>query len=361
LEPTTELERVALAQSTAATGLSVPALTPPCDVVSKGFEDKFRAAQLVTDMMKPYEEMQTRVAAVIKQSSASWAKNIQQITALSAYWHNTFQKQIASYEDAVRRLTEGAASAARELELLTSRFKTTLIACHWPPPTMSLDFADMRRMVEARDSLPADQAEAQITSFMLQEHDSAYVSRRLESWKRHKWIKRRLPILTAIVDAHNQGLYELSIPALLPQIEGIIWDGYGFGDHPTLRQEKDYARLLCNGGLDFLDQVAADFFLNTLLEDFQLGQPLPGLSRHAILHGIDTDYATAANSLKLILLFDYFLNAFGVVSLDNLPTYHKLGCPHVQRGSHHRVVYKSHWAAERAGKKACRTCHPENM
>lgn len=278
-------------------------------------------------------------------------------------WEKDYRTALDKYYDSVRQLAQATASIGD----LFLAFKTVLVDFQWPPPRMDFDGADMRYILDSRDSLPKQEAKSQIDTFMLERHETAYVRNLLAEWKGCEWIKKRIPILEAVVNAHIEGKYELSIPALLPQIEGIIWNGYGCNSGSTkTKRERDYVKDLCgegpeSGDPEYLDQTAEDFFLNTLMQNFDLDHPTPELSRHAILHGVDTNYATPVNSLKLILLFDYFLNAFRVVSLDNLPTYHKLGCPHVQHGSHHRIVYKSRWAAERADKKPCRTCHPENM
>ena len=324
------------------------------------------------DSTRWLKSWQSAMSASYKAVQAMAQKGVQLPPIASQELENLF-KSISSWEKGYRTSLDKFYESVRQLAQATGSlddtllaFKTVLVKFQWPPPRMDFDIADVRYILDLRDSLPEDEARTQIDAFMLKRHDVSYVRGLLQDWKGHKWIKKRIPILEAAVNAHIEGKYELSIPALLPQIGGIIMDGYDHNGWAKQKYEEDYARKLCEGGPedgepDSLDHAAEDFFLKTLKQDFRLGQPMPGLSRHAILHGADTDYATSVNSLKVILIFDYFLNAFGVVSLDNLPTYHKLGCPHVQHGSHQRIVYKSHWAAERAGKKPCRTCHPENM
>jgi len=318
-------------------------------------------------MRKAFEESQrfAESAAVISKSSqAMWSpllKSVQDslypISKLAVAWSRTYESFLKEWHGVAKRISE-AAKAANDLVV---NFKIILVASGWPPPTMDFDIADMRYVVEAHNSLAPNKAKAQIDAFMLERHNSYYVSTRLSDWKHHKWITDRIPILTAVVNAHIQEQYALSVPAILSQIEGIIWEGYDYRGRVCLKEEKVRAKLLCKNGLDFLDEIAEEFFLNTVLHDFDAGQPIPELSRHAILHGFDTHYATATNSLKLILLFDYFLGAFGVVSLETSTAYHKLGCPHIQRSLSHRTVYSSHQSAQRAGKQPCKLCHPEHL
>lgn len=312
-------------------------------------------------MSASYEAMQSIVHKNL-QLPPTASHELEGLLSSISSWEKGYRISLDKFYESVRQLAQATGS----LDDTLLAFKTALVESQWPPPRMDLDITDVRYILDLRDSLPKQEARSQIDTFMLERHDTAYVRNLLAEWKGRKWIKKRIPILEAAVNAHIEGKYELSIPALLPQIEGIIWDGYDYDGSTKQKYERDYASKLCKGSPedgepDFLDLAAEDFFLKTLLQSFDLGQPMPGLSRHAILHGADTDYATRVNSLKVILIFDYFLNAFGVVSLDDLPTYHKFGCPHVQHGSHRRSVYKNHWAAERAGKKPCRTCHPENM
>ena len=322
----------------------------PTEAMRKTLEGSQGFAKSLAAISKSYEDMWSPLQNSIQGIGYSIAKQV-------AAWDATCKSYLKQWDAAAQSFSE----TMREFGALVLRFKTTLMEFHWPPPTMDFDVTDMRYVVEAHDSFPPREAEVQINAFMLQRHDSDYVSGRLDDWKRHKWITSRIPILEAAVNAHIQGLYELSIPALLPQIEGIIWDGYGSRDGCHQPEEMRLAKSLLGDGLDFLNEVARVFFLNTLLHEFELGQPVPGLSRHAILHGIDTHYATVTNSLKLILLFDYFLSAFGVVSLGNSAIYHKLGCPHIQRSASRRTVYSSHQSAQRAGKKPCKSCHPEHL
>lgn len=313
-------------------------------------------AETMRRILGESQSLAQSLAAVFGPARSMWSQiqNSIRIPESSTAWN---LPPMSQWQDSAQHLAE----AASGFGALVIKYTATLIAFRWPPPTMDTDFGDMQHIVDIRDSLPQTEAETEIDAFMLQRHGSDYVRERLDEWRHHRWIRNRVPILEAAVNAHVQGLYELSVPTLLPQIEGIIWEGYGSTSGCHQPEEMTLATSLCSDGLDFLDDMAKRFFLDTVLHEFSLGQPVPGLSRHAILHGIDTHYATQINSLKLILLFDYFLGAFGVVSLDNSMTYHKLGCPHIQHSASHRTVYGSHQSAQPAGKKPCGSCHPQHL
>jgi hypothetical protein len=328
---------------TARVGGSISsAVTLPAEAMRRTLEGSQSLAESLAAVLEPVKDMWSQI------------RKLTQIPEPSIAWNPPFMKQ---WQDSARCLAESASGFGA----LVIKYTATLIAFRWPPPTMDTDFGDMQHIVNLCDSFSRMEAEIQIDAFMLQRHGSDYIRERLDEWKQHDWISNRVPILVAAVNAHIQGLYELSVPTLLPQIEGIIWEGYGSTSGCRQLEEIRLATALCSDGLDFLDDMAKRFFLDTLLQEFSLDQPVPGLSRHAILHGIDTQYATQTNSLKLILLFDYFLGSFGVVSLDDSMTYHKLGCPHIQHSAGHRTVYGAHQSAQRAGKKPCRSCHPEYL
>ena len=125
----------------------------------------------------------------------------------------------------------------------------------------------------------------------------------IDTWSEQKFIQPRIKILREVVIAHIEGRYELSIPALLPQIEGIIADinhHAGRMNFPTI---KEYVEAMFVRDSRF-DRIGKTFFLSILYESFEWQDPIPFLSRNAILHGADTNYASAANSLRLILMFD---------------------------------------------------------
>jgi hypothetical protein len=69
-----------------------------------------------------------------------------------------------------------------------------------------------------------------------------------------------------------------------------------------------------------LATAAGEFFTEVVLENFDPDStaPIPDLSRHAILHGIATEYGTPAHSLKVILIADIILSS--IEEARTLPT-----------------------------------------
>jgi len=141
----------------------------------------------------------------------------------------------------------------------------------------------------------------------------------------YKWwsieqFRKRMNLIQDAVSAHKQGKYELSIYALLPQVEGIITDWvYGKlpeGEIPWRQESK--TKKFRDLALDKppttftyqrIVESAIDFILGgPVLKTFkrwvdQIDQAFP--SRHVVQHGrYEPSLLTEANSAKLFLLLD---------------------------------------------------------
>jgi len=152
------------------------------------------------------------------------------------------------------------------------------------------------------------------------------------SWKSNSFFRPRMVIIYDALEAHINGKYTLSVPALLPHIEGIareIVEKYNLPklDKPLIYRENAYGEdgektypssVFAQVGisdLSFEEWVAVESLLYYLertmylsprgrgkkLEDFATKDIL---NRHSILHGAHMKYATSMNSLKCFLALD---------------------------------------------------------
>ncbi|MFA5544672.1 MAG: hypothetical protein WDA14_03390 [Sphaerochaetaceae bacterium] len=127
----------------------------------------------------------------------------------------------------------------------------------------------------------------------------------------------RQKIIKAAFNAHRKGEYELSIPVLLAQTDGIckeVFDEYYFirtGGKPKTAI--------------YVEKIASDTYkaalLSPLARTLPIGAPenrrpagFSELNRHMVLHGESLDYGTKVNSLKAISLINYIAH---VLSDDN--------------------------------------------
>lgn len=120
----------------------------------------------------------------------------------------------------------------------------------------------------------------------------------------------RTEIIKQILVAHKEGNYLLLIPSVLTQIDGICFD---FTKRKFFLKEKQN---------NYLPQISseleksADNFLSLFLSPLQNQTPIMvreididkfpcRLNRHEILHGVNSEYGTEMNSLKVISLLKY--------------------------------------------------------
>lgn len=137
-----------------------------------------------------------------------------------------------------------------------------------------------------------------------------------KNWKSNAKIKSRIHILEDAIWAHKQSKYTLSVPALLPQVEGIVIENSG-KKGKIIGYEKIVKIFKQRLGKE-LDEKKVSFMLSfpvfkfvegLLTENFKWGQKeRPKVARTPILHGFFVNYDTQSFSLKLILLIDFIQN-----------------------------------------------------
>jgi len=125
---------------------------------------------------------------------------------------------------------------------------------------------------------------------------------------------KRALILKKAFAAHKVGDYELSIPVLLAQADGIARDTIGksipkfsiYSEHkskPAIEAFIDEFANVALLGSDILEVASIKMPLNVSEGDAMLIGEV--LNRHQILHGANTDYATLTNSCRAISWLDY--------------------------------------------------------
>jgi len=129
-----------------------------------------------------------------------------------------------------------------------------------------------------------------------------------------KDIKEKHPLRAAIVKsafkAHKVGEYNLSIPVLLAQIDGICKEITNQGlftkrGEPKRPQIATYIDELNTSALEaaLLSPLAEVKPINA--HENNLGVEFTGLNRHMIIHGQSITYGTRMNSFKAISLLNY--------------------------------------------------------
>jgi hypothetical protein len=204
-------------------------------------------------------------------------------------------------------IAEGIRATSDDVE----KFKMIMVEMGYPPHE-DLEILQIRKIVNYYLQHGMQKAKEIVEQLLIQIFNKETLEEILNSWTSLEWLQTRLPILTEGIEAHNNKKWYTSIPTLLPQIEGIIAEKFKHTGWLKQDKLKYYVELLLNKKETFsFDDSMQLFYFNVVLDSFQHGQILESpLSRHAILHGADTNYGTELNSLRCILLLDYLIEKF---------------------------------------------------
>lgn len=130
-------------------------------------------------------------------------------------------------------------------------------------------------------------------------------------------------ILASAFNAHDVGQYELSIPILMAQVEGMCLEVAGTklfstkNKIPATRAATDrFCQLALSDALLLPFREPNGFTASEA--DRHQWPDTP--NRHEILHGIATDYGTRKNSFKTISLLEYFITFVAPRFDPNWPT-----------------------------------------
>jgi len=114
----------------------------------------------------------------------------------------------------------------------------------------------------------------------------------------------RLHVLEDAMKAHVDGKFTLSIPCILAQIEGVLWDiankkGFAIGTTIVPIQGKKRA---VKSAYPLVHETDMYYLMTDDLAEFFLQEVYTHAFRHAILHGREPNYGKEEDSMKLIML-----------------------------------------------------------
>lgn len=148
--------------------------------------------------------------------------------------------------------------------------------------------------------------------------------RAVDSWSDYEFFSPRMKIFRDALDAHIAKKWTLTVPTLLPHIEGIAGEILLANGLP-LRSDsiiidkgyKTYPSYLYGSiawsevtpTMDVIISSLLNYLEGTLyayssFNKYPKVRRLPKLNRHAILHGYQINYATRLNSLRCFLALD---------------------------------------------------------
>jgi hypothetical protein len=180
----------------------------------------------------------------------------------------------------------------------------------------------IKALVDAGNVTPSD-IQAEFIRYF-EEEDWKYLCIMVESWMNNSFFTPRKEIILDSLDAHVRGTYTLSIPTLLPQVEGIASEILEKPVGSIARLTKEAVKGFSKGRSR--DKAELEGILNLLTNPVYFGSPPSGkdstrlrfsnwinqkgkreeeiINRDAILHGFHIKYASKLNSLRVFLVLD---------------------------------------------------------
>jgi len=169
----------------------------------------------------------------------------------------------------------------------------------WIFPDM--DLADLEKILKLHEEGKSEM----IQKILIKRYNNE-VDKILEDWKKNPLLKKRIHILEDVIWAHKKEKYTLSVPAIFPQIEGIIIEASGEKGYVEQRKIPELAKkLLLGNGLNYRHYFLLPSICSLIQVNFEWGGTSAQFGRGPVLHGFFTEYNKKEYSLKLILLLDY--------------------------------------------------------
>ncbi|MBN2456066.1 MAG: hypothetical protein JXB29_05955 [Sedimentisphaerales bacterium] len=192
-------------------------------------------------------------------------------------------------------------------------------------------------------------------------HNSDMIKKTISpSWDNSFISKKRMKILQSAVQAHLDKKYELSVPALLTQLDGIPNEYFNFSTN-SIHQCEELFISQNSVSKDELMELIFLYLKSIIFKGIDNNDDkLMEINRHKILHGVYVNYNKESVSLKLMLIIDILITYPKFVSLPHAKVYHMPHCPHYQRASKnkkkkYRMIH-TRLSASNGGLKPCKRC-----
>ncbi|HMA60154.1 MAG TPA: hypothetical protein VKN64_07660 [Halanaerobiales bacterium] len=268
----------------------------------------------------------------------------------------TKQQTLSQFNDLFKELYEDL----KQFESTHERFSMIMSKLGWPPQS-NLNVNEVSEIVYYYDEYGEEATKKEIDKYFLERYTADKIDEKVKNWDKKKIMNKRMPIIKEVIKAHKNGDYYLSVATLLPQIEGIIADGFGHVGQMWKDDLKEYITRL-NTNRRIFNNLLKDFYLKIILVGFGHGEEINScLSRHAIVHGGDVDFGTKINSLKTILLLNYVQDCFNIILIKEEDVYHEYGCDILMSKKDKKwCPYNSPVSITYKDKTPCHNCNPNS-
>lgn len=262
---------------------------------SKPIED------LVTAYKKSFEGI-SNFASIVNQMNSAYSHLADQVLNIN--------KIVNSFLPDFKKITDFAVNMRK----FHDEEKKALIESGWficpslgPVPYHYIAKAVTRYNSGRKDSI------TNLMKSLYGDNDWKYLEETIKKWPTHKFFtKQRMKIIRDAFEAHKERKYTLSIPALLPIIEGICGDFCQsqravVSSSATTRKAQILLAKIKDNGEEYLSELVLEFIEKQLYVPTSILKTSKNkkfLNRHGILHGSYSGYADCARSLRCFLMLD---------------------------------------------------------
>lgn len=149
--------------------------------------------------------------------------------------------------------------------------------------------------------------QSSLNGYILSLFDYGDLDEMFSMWNDTGIIVNRMHILDKCIKALKEEQYDLFIPVMFSQLEGIVVDVFSNQGKYNYAKIISNVKELCERKDNTFNKRAEEFYLNVILSGFEVGEKSLDLSRHAILHGYNVDYGTKENAFRVLLYFHHIL------------------------------------------------------
>ena len=272
------------------------------DQITKVCQTVAESNKSLIESMQPLFDQQNAIAKQISSSFMAFPKieipecYISQVTKISDDLNKAFKSiSIPDFEALAKRISE-----------LPDETKATLLLLGENGWYLDLDMS-LPQLHEIEKELLSKNV-ADVDQFLMDYYDD-----NLDSIEKNicTLFPKRALILSKAFSAHRNGDYELSVPVLIAQSDGICKEEINY----CIFTKKDKKPELAQ----YVESLAADDFQRALMaplteilpimkSEKDRGASFTELNRHMVLHGESCDYGTKLFSSKAISLVNYIAN-----------------------------------------------------
>lgn len=263
------------------------------------------------DFLRPMREQLAYTRKRISVAQNIIPPYIQKIRENYSQMHNQI---VSPFVQEIRNTFQKIAQGIQETEEDVKVYKTVMMKCGYPP-NGSMSIPSLKSIAEDYRNNDIEDIQEHIDKFMIEYYDEPTLQKISSIWEDNNQVTKRISLLRNLVKAHNLKMFELVVPSAISQLEGIIVDAFGIKgkvDSAILKillkylfEENNQSKSEYN-----FDPIIYTYYIERVLVSFEHGIELKSdISRHAILHGGDTEFGKETVSLKVILLLDYLLDS----------------------------------------------------